>query len=293
MPSRTRASVSPAKVDLPRLGVRHDFGARALDDHAAVMEHGDALGEIEGGIHVMLDQHDRDLTRDAGHELPDRDALLAREAGERLVQQQQARPLCERHGHLHAAALAVGHLGDGARRQALEADQLENPARLFVEMAVTRQRPERVPTVAREPEQRQDDVVLQRVLSEERDDLVGPRHAAVRPLMRLEPRDVLSEEMDGARVAPQVPGEQVEERGLAGAVGLVAQAPLAGHDLERHAVDPQQSAEGILHPADPESGRHRPFERDYQRRTPGTMPSGMKMTITTNTKPRSMFQRSM
>src|SRR6185503_279596 len=107
--SSTRASV--AKIHLARLRVGHHLRARALDDHAAVVQHGDAVGEVERGVHVVLDHHHRGVARNRGDQLLDRGALFAREAGERLVEQQHARLLRERHGDLDPALLAVGQLG--------------------------------------------------------------------------------------------------------------------------------------------------------------------------------------
>src|SRR4051794_9250903 len=52
-PSRHSASV--AKVDLLGPRVTDHLGAGALDDHAPVMQHGDALRQVERRVHVVLD----------------------------------------------------------------------------------------------------------------------------------------------------------------------------------------------------------------------------------------------
>jgi len=119
----------------------------------------------------------------------------------------------------------------------------------------------------------------------------------VRALMRLKALDLRAEQPDRAAIAGQVTGEKVEERGLARAVRADDEPALARHDLERDIVDRGQAAERLLQAADLERGRHlahqRAFKRAHPRRIPGTRPSGMKITITTKTKPSSMFQRSM
>ena len=140
--------------------------------------------------------------------------------------------------------------------------------------------------------------MLERVRGKERDDLIGAREPPVRAAVRCEARDVLAKEPNGAGVALQIAGNEIEQGCLAGAVWPDDQAPLARQHLERDIVDRRQPAECLLQPRDGEGCRHRAFPRAaftraMSRRTPGTTPSGMKMTMTTNTKPSSMFQRSM
>ena len=69
--------------------------------------------------------------------------------------------------------------------------------------------------------------MLERVLREQRDDLVGARQAEVHAPMRRQPGDVLLEQEDLAAIAAQIPGHQVEQRRLAGAVRADDQPPLA------------------------------------------------------------------
>jgi hypothetical protein len=88
--------------------------------------------------------------------------------------------------------------------------------------------------------------VLQGVLGEERDDLVGARQAEVHAAVGCPLRDFLVEKEDLSRIAAQVPGDQIEERGLPGAVRADDQPPLALLDLERDVVDGGQAAEGLL-----------------------------------------------
>src|SRR5207249_9475101 len=98
-------------------------------------------------------------------------------------------------------------------------------------------------------------------------------------------RDLLDEVHDAARVAREIAGEEFEERGLAGAVRADDQAPLARRDLERYIVDGGKPAERPLQALD--------AKRRHILLTPGTTPSGINTTMNTNTKPSSMFQRSM
>ena len=126
-------------------------------------------------------------------------ALLAREAGERLVEQQHARLLRERHRDLDAPLLAVGHLGDRPlRRCARGRRAARTRARLVVELLRAARRT-RSSARCDSPSSDERDVVLERVLREERDDLVGAREAAMRAPVRRQPADFLAEEADRCR----------------------------------------------------------------------------------------------
>src|SRR5450631_3818869 len=71
------------KIYLARLRVGDHFAARSLDDHAAVMEHGNPFRQIEGGIHVVLDHDHGHIPRNPGDQRFHRDALLGRESRKR------------------------------------------------------------------------------------------------------------------------------------------------------------------------------------------------------------------
>ena len=105
----------------------------SFDDHAAVVQHGDALGDVERGIHVVLDHHHGRLARDARRSALDGDPLFARQPGERLVEQQHPRLLRQRHRDLDPALVAVGHLGQRPLRQCIQADPLQYRPRLLVD----------------------------------------------------------------------------------------------------------------------------------------------------------------
>src|ERR1700752_3263559 len=98
--------------------------------------------------------------------------------------------------------------------------------------------------------------------------------------------------MDGAGIGPEIRGDGFEQRRLARAVRPDDQAALSRRHFERNVVRGRQPAEGLAQTAQLERGAHFATQRVHNRRTPGTMPSGMKMTISTKTKPSSMFQRS-
>src|SRR6266576_1618175 len=184
---------SDAKVYLACLRVGHDFAARSLDDHATVMEHGNALCQIECRIHVVLDHYHGHIARNRGNQCFYRDALLERKSGKRLVEQQQLRLLRERHGDLDAALFAISDFADCSRGASLETDQCKHAARLFAQTGLKSERLESIPTRARHSEQRQHDIVFERVVRKERDDLIRSCDTAMRALVAFEMRDFFAE----------------------------------------------------------------------------------------------------
>src|SRR5262249_5549267 len=146
-------------------------------------------------------------------------ALLARKARQRLVEEQQSGPLRERHRDFHSPLLAVGDFPDRSRRALLEADHAEYAASLVAHVGLGGQRPERIPARLRQSEERKYDVVLERILGKEGDDLVGPRQTPMRTLVNLKTRDVFAEQSDRSSVGFQIAGDKVEQRRLPGAVG--------------------------------------------------------------------------
>ena len=80
----------------------------------ALIEHGDAVGEMEDDAHVVLDQHDGQVAVlvQPADELGDLVGLLVAHAGGRLVEQQQARLERERHRDLGGALVAVRQFAD-------------------------------------------------------------------------------------------------------------------------------------------------------------------------------------
>ena len=77
------------------IGFLHDRVAldlfwRALDQHAAFLQHRDPLRQFEQRIHVMIDDDHGAALADRFEQLDRFDPLARAHAGERLVEQQQA-----------------------------------------------------------------------------------------------------------------------------------------------------------------------------------------------------------
>ena len=69
------------------LGVQLDLRRRALGDDAALVEHGDAVGQREHLVDVVVDEHDGDRLAQGPDQVGHQDAIVGGEAGERLVEQ--------------------------------------------------------------------------------------------------------------------------------------------------------------------------------------------------------------
>src|SRR5215831_6792766 len=107
---RTSASAMAllAEIHLVDALVLADLLGRALDQHLALDEHGDALRKAEHQIHVVLYDEDRDVARQPVEHLEDAVGLERGHARRRLVEEQHARLEPERDRDLHQALLAVG-----------------------------------------------------------------------------------------------------------------------------------------------------------------------------------------
>ena len=87
---------------------------------AFILAFGDPLGKAEDKVHVVLDEEDRDVARQAGDDLEQFGAFSARDTGGRLVGKQDAWVRRERQGDLHQALFAVRQRMRGRQRVGTE-----------------------------------------------------------------------------------------------------------------------------------------------------------------------------
>src|SRR4051794_36208171 len=126
------------------------------------------------------------------------------------------------------------------------------------------------------------------------------------------PGHVLPEDPDLALRRREVARDEIEERGLAGAVGPEQQPPFSSRNTHRDIADGRQPAEEAIKSGDLQnrcrhragslamegasaalSARGRLLKERTQRVMPGTRPSGMNKTITTKMTPSRISQRVM
>src|SRR6476469_5288757 len=115
-------------------------------------------------------------------------------------------------------------------------------------------------------------------------------------LVGRERRNGGAEQLNLTRIRPHFAADLVEQGRLASAIRADDQAPLAGPYRERYVLCHRKSAEGFVQADDLKSKRgHRDLPRiaDVSLYRPGTIPVGITMTIIRNTRPNSMFHRSM
>src|SRR5262249_29527933 len=121
--------------------------------------------------------------------------------------------------------------------------------------------------------------------------------------------DIAIEQQDRAAVRRELSHDEIEQRGLAGAVRADDQPPLARLDDQIDVGGDAQAPKRLAEPVDDKRGHciapglsagatlRRPCSERHpirhSRTVPGTRPSGMKMTMSTKMAPSMKFQRSM
>ena len=209
------------------------------------MQDGDVVGELEHHFHVVLDQQHAQIAfrQHVLEDLHGPAGLLDRQALGRLVQHQQARLLRDRHRDLEQALVAVrehgggriGHTGEpharnrlvGGRgrpaQHAAAAEELPAPA---------------IPRLGRNAH-----VLAHGQGGKDVAELEGARDSLLRHLMDRHSGDVLAGEDHLPSARLEHAGDQVEDGGLAGAVGPDHGANLAGLHRQVDAIDGHQGAE--------------------------------------------------
>ena len=237
----------------------------------------------------MLDEQDRDLGRQGVDGLEDLLALAFGNAGDRLVEQQHARPAGERQRDLEQAALAVGERMDRLVHDLGEAKARQQRLAFGGDRGVVAERspPARARAAVHGDGERQRRQRRQRV--EQLVDLEGADDAAANPLVRGERGDVVAVEEDGPGGRLENAGEQVDQRRLAGAVRPDQGVAGAALELERDVVGRRQAAEALDERARGEDRRHRfvPAPNHVHGRTKRSRPTS---TSTTRNRPSQKFQ---
>src|SRR5258705_2761930 len=272
-----KGATSPCSTSLmrdPEIGVEHGLVlahllGRAVGDLAPVVEHDHAVGDVHHHAHVVLDERHGgpelavDVEDEAAHVL----LLLDVHAGHGLVQQQELRLGGQGPRQVHALLQAVGQragrrLADGLDLQEVD-DALDGGA-VGQLLRARRAPPERVgEDVAAHLEQpARHDVVEHAHALEEGDVLERARDAERGHVGRRQVRALLAGEPDAALERVIEAADDVEERGLAGAVGADDGQDLAALDLEAHLVQRHQRAEAHADGLHFQQGpRHRPTSR--------------------------------
>ena len=215
----------------------------------------------------------------AAHDLP---RFLRAQPGRGLVEEEQARLQGQADGDLEQPLIAVP---DGARAlvEALaEPDQLDALPRPALDVgeapAIRQRRHEAKPPLAGQP-----DILEDGEAGEHARDLHGAGDAGPGPPGRRPVGDVLAAPEDPAAARSQEPGQQVDHRRLAGAVGPDERADLAFLHPQVDVVDSHQAAEGSREAARLEDRAH--GRRACHWRQMPMRPWGKKRTMRTSSTP--------
>src|SRR3954449_1146725 len=242
------------EVELVDEVVGADLVGGSFHDLAPVVHHRDALGHPQGDVHVVLDEDQRDALVELEQQVGQRDALAAREARRRLVEEHQLGLRGAGHADLELALLAVGDRSHEARDLALEAHQARQLAGALAHLAVERLPARQAQVPAARAEHGEVEVVLDAEAEEEAGLLVRAAHPQPGASWGGDVPDVLTEELDRARRLGYVARDDVEQRRLARPVGAEDGAPLAGRDVE---IDVAHGIEAAEPPADPPQAEDR------------------------------------
>ncbi len=220
------------EIDRPHLRVGADLLRRSLREDRAPHQHGDALREAKHQVHVVVDDQHADVLGQRRHGVEDDVAFGRGYAGGGLVEQQHFRLEPERDRQLDQALTAIGQFGNAVRGVVGELEGIEQRHRLLDHVLARARRPQHA---GRRPQpfgDRDVDIVEHREPAEQAVDLEGAGDAALDPVGLRHLGDVEALEQHMSLGRPQQAGQQVDQRGLAGAVGADQGMPRAGLELE-------------------------------------------------------------
>jgi hypothetical protein len=223
----------------------------AFGQLAPVVEHDDVLRHLHHQLHVVLDQHHGDAARrGAADELLDLVRLVRVQSRRRLIQQQQPRLGGERARDLEALERAVRQAVGARVRPARETHGVEEGAGGLAARALgareRRQAQQRAGEAAALVQPASGHDVLERAhVEEDLRRLESAPDAGGGELMRRAAGQVCGSKPDPACVRAVDPGEQVEQRRLAGAVGADDRVHRAGLDRELDVLHRVHAAEAL------------------------------------------------
>src|SRR5882672_9351143 len=207
-----------AEIDLVYAFVLADLIGRALDEHFALHQHGDALRKSEHEIHVVLDDEDRDLPGQLVEHLQDTVRFQRRHARGRFIEEQHPRLQAQGDRDLDQALLAVGQVENALSGISGEPESREQLQAFVTNVGVRARCAQHLRGHATALGHCERDVVEHGETAEKRVDLERPTQPALDAIGLTQSGDVLSAENDPAGGGRQHPGEHVDEGGFPGAV---------------------------------------------------------------------------
>jgi hypothetical protein len=191
----------------------------------------------------VLDHQDGSVRRNAADQLRDALDILAAHAGHGLVEQHHLGIERQRRRNLQRALAPVGELHRRDAGELGEADRLDEPERLGVEVAQHPFRAPEVEGVAPLALQRDPDVLQDRQMREYGGDLEGAHEAEAGDLGRSHRRDVAAVVLDPPPGRGQELSQEIEAGGLAGPVRADQGVNRPTPHSEGHPVDGGETLE--------------------------------------------------
>src|SRR6266487_5006399 len=248
-------------------------------------------------VHVVLDQHDPlhagALSR-SDQRLHDAVLVGSGNAGSRFVEQDHLRVERKSRGNIEQLFLALRKRRGNCVEPVAEAEDFRYLAHAAAHLAVGGKPREKPPTLLLPRNDCGCDRLLDRQLGKNLDELERARQAMIGKFDRPHTGNILAHEQDlpGARL--EQPGEQIDQRGLAGAIGAHDRDPLTlmhGHvDLFKR----EEGAVGFADVARFKQQGHAVLPAIQRRRSAANpaMPSGNAMTISARMAPSTKRQYS-
>src|SRR5271166_925186 len=223
----------------------------------------------------------------APHQPGDLVGLLIAHPRRRLVKHKKAWAERKRHHDLGRPLVAVGERADASAGLVCEPAHVKEVRDLGLDAgSCGAAEPWRQPIAGRDLD-RDPDVVGDRKFGKDLGDLEGPRHAARDTPFGRERGDVAAFEQDRARSRRKEAADEIEERGLAGAVWPDDRAQFARFDGHRHVVDRDEVAKALRGALDLKEAHALAALRSMPK-----TPRGKKRTTSTKTSPITDIQFS-
>src|SRR5262245_27010637 len=286
-----------AEKDVGDVLVRLDLFRRPVGEEFAYVHHDDAVRVAEHHVHVVIDDNGRHRAgaHDRRHGIHDLRLLAGAHPARRLVEEEEFGAQRVGHGDVEQLALALRQAAGWHAALAVETEPAEDVEGLAADVLVVvgKRRDPRDLALAREDRQR--NIVENAKPVEQIDDLEAARDARPDPLVDRGEGDVVALEQDAAAVRLELSADQINERGLAGAVRAHEREEFALVDGEIHAIAGAQVAE-LLAEIDRLEKDHEDFSCGRSLSATAeiapTIPVGKSMTSSTRTTPSRSCQYS-
>ncbi len=254
-----------------------DRRRRPLDQNGALDQDGDPPRQPKDQIHIVLDDQQRDVGRQALDDLDDRAAFARRHPGRRLVEQQDFGRQGQRDGNLDQPLAAVGEHVYRAQCVIFEPQLFEQGMGFLDRPAMMAGRPKQAAADPVPLADRKGHVFENAQAAEQRGDLKCPGETAFDPHGLRQVSDIGAVEMDlpGARL--QCSRHQLDKGRFTGSVRPDQGVPRAAVQTKIDGVSHSQRTEALVQSAGLE---RRPVHRRNRSKNPSTPPRAKTTTRT-------------